>query len=126
MNAVTKLKYIKELKSLISQDIKSLSIKAKLTTIKRIKELVNLLGGAISPAPTPAPAPDPASNVSKDKAKEFLTKVIKKEILPDEQSLVTMQDYLNAFNSDEEIDQLTTQALNVWLEYLLNNVAQLM
>lgn len=64
--------------------------------------------------------------LSKDTVKAFLQKIIDGEILPDEQSLVTMQDYLTAFNSDEEIDQLTTKALNVWLEYLLNNVAQLM
>lgn len=45
MNPLIKLKYIKELKGYLKQDLMGLPVLEKLATIKRMRELIQLLGG---------------------------------------------------------------------------------
>ena len=46
MNPLIKLKYIKELTGYLKQDLKGLPIRERLATIKRMREIIELLGGS--------------------------------------------------------------------------------
>lgn len=144
MNALTKLKYIKELAEYVKQDIKSLPLRQKLAAIKRMRELILLLNGEVlanqsqkekeaqtaeteTPQPTvetPETSQGTTSNEnSRDADMEFLQKVMKGEIEPSDQSLDRMNSLVQKYESDDEMNNMITQALNVWLEALLSDVS---
>lgn len=60
----------------------------------------------------------------RDADMEFLQKVMKGEIEPSDQSLDRMNSLVQKYESDDEMNNMITQALNVWLEALLSNVSE--
>lgn len=135
MNALTKLKYIKELAEYVKQDIKSLPLRQKLAAIKRMRELILLLNGEVlanqsqkekeaQTAETETPETSQETPVNdRDADMEFLQKVMKGEIEPSDQSLDCMNSLVQKYESDDEMNNMITQALNVWLEALLSDVS---
>lgn len=117
MNPVTKLKYIKELSGYLKQDIKKLPIREKLATIKRMRELIQLLSGAaVKPQ-------DQAVNQTQEAAEnadlEFIQKVISGEIEPSQETLQRMGSIVQKYEDKKDMSDKVSQALNAWLEFLL-------
>lgn len=130
MNALTKLKYIKELNEYKKQDVKSLPIRPRLAAIKRMRELIHLLRGdalgeqAQKELPSTDTQPETTGDQnSRDADMEFLQKVMKGEIEPNDQTLDRMNSLVQKYESDDEMNNMISQALNVWLESLLSNVS---
>lgn len=124
MNPVTKLKYIKELSGYLKQDIKKLPIREKLATIKRMRELIQLLSGAaVKPQ-------DQAVNQTQEAAEnadlEFIQKVISGEIEPSQETLQRMGSIVQKYEDKKDMSDKVSQALNAWLEFLLAKADGLM
>lgn len=124
MNPVTKLKYIKELSGYLKQDNKKLPIREKLATIKRMRELIQLLSGAaVKPQ-------DQAVNQTQEAAEnadlEFIQKVISGEIEPSQETLQRMGSIVQKYEDKKDMSDKVSQALNAWLEFLLAKADGLM
>lgn len=124
MNPITKLKYIKELSGYLKQDIKKLPIREKLATIKRMRELIQLLSGAaVKPQ-------DQAVNQTQEAAEnadlEFIQKVISGEIEPSQETLQRMGSIVQKYEDKKDMSDKVSQALNAWLEFLLAKADGLM
>lgn len=124
MNPITKLKYIKELSGYLKQDIQKLPIREKLATIKRMRELIQLLSGAaVKPQ-------DQAVNQTQEAAEnadlEFIQKVISGEIEPSQETLQRMGSIVQKYEDKKDMSDKVSQALNAWLEFLLAKADGLM
>ena len=124
MNPVTKLKYIKELSGYLKQDIKKLPIREKLATIKRMRELIQLLSGVgIKPQ-------DQTVNQTQESTEnadlEFIQKVISGEIEPSQETLQRMASIVQKYQDKKDMSDKVSQALNAWLEFLLAKADGLM
>lgn len=124
MNPITKLKYIKELSGYLKQDIKKLPIREKLATIKRMRELIQLLSGVgIKPQ-------DQTVNQTQESTEnadlEFIQKVISGEIEPSQETLQRMGSIVQKYEDKKDMSDKVSQALNAWLEFLLAKADGLM
>ncbi len=124
MNPITKLKYIKELSGYLKQDIKKLPIREKLATIKRMRELIQLLSGVgIKPQ-------DQTVNQTQESTEnadlEFIQKVISGEIEPSQETLQRMASIVQKYQDKKDMSDKVSQALNAWLEFLLAKADGLM
>ena len=124
MNPITKLKYIKELSGYLKQDIKKLPIREKLATIKRMRELIQLLSGVgIKPQ-------DQTVNQTKESTEnadlEFIQKVISGEIEPSQETLQRMASIVQKYQDKKDMSDKVSQALNAWFEFLLAKADGLM
>lgn len=121
MNPITKLKYIKELSGYLKQDIQKLPIREKLATIKRMRELIQLLSGVgIKPQ-------DQTVNQTQENADlEFIQKVISGEIEPSQETLQRMGSIVQKYEDKKDMSDKVSQALNAWLEFLLAKADGLM
>lgn len=124
MNPITKLKYIKELSGYLKQEIKKLPIREKLATIKRMRELIQLLSGVgIKPQ-------DQTVNQTQESTEnadlEFIQKVISGEIEPSQETLQRMDSIVQKYQDKKDMSDKVSQALNAWLEFLLAKADGLM
>jgi hypothetical protein len=124
MNPITKLKYIKELSGYLKQDIKKLPIREKLATIKRMRELIQLLSGVgIKPQ-------DQTVNQTQESTEnadlEFIQKVISGEIEPSQETLQRMASIVQKYQDKKDMSDKVSQALNAWFEFLLAKADGLM
>lgn len=124
MNPITKLKYIKELSGYLKQEIKKLPIREKLATIKRMRELIQLLSGVgIKPQ-------DQTVNQTQESTEnadlEFIQKVISGEIEPSQETLQRMASIVQKYQDKKDMSDKVSQALNAWLEFLLAKADGLM
>ncbi|WP_418534270.1 hypothetical protein [Parasutterella excrementihominis] len=124
MNPITKLKYIKELSGYLKQDIQKLPIREKLATIKRMRELIQLLSGVgIKPQ-------DQTVNQTQESTEnadlEFIQKVISGEIEPSQETLQRMGSIVQKYEDKKDMSDKVSQALNAWLEFLLAKADGLM
>ncbi len=127
MNPITKLKYIKELSGYLKQDIQKLPIREKLATIKRMRELIQLLSGvSVKPANQPAQPANQAQEKAENADLEFIQKVISGEIEPSQETLQRMGSIVQKYEDKKDVSDKVSQALNTWLEFLLNKADGLM
>lgn len=124
MNPITKLKYIKELSGYLKQDIQKLPIREKLATIKRMRELIQLLSGVgVKPQ-------DQTVNQTQESTEnadlEFIQKVISGEIEPSQETLQRMGSIVQKYEDKKDMSDKVSQALNAWLEFLLAKADGLM
>lgn len=124
MNPITKLKYIKELSGYLKQEIKKLPIREKLATIKRMRELIQLLSGAaVKPQNQ---AVNQTQEATENADLEFIQKVISGEIEPSQETLQRMGSIVQKYQDKKDMSDKVSQALNAWLEFLLAKADGLM